>query len=67
LADAVIEKLTEDSNYGTKINGVDYSVTERKYAIFPQKSGTLTIKPLVLTAAVLSGGRPAFNSFLIPS
>ncbi len=63
LADAVIEKLAEDSNYNTRINGVDYSVTERKYAIFPQKSGALTIKPLVLTADVLANNRTLFNSF----
>ncbi len=63
LADAVIEKLADDRNYNTRINGVDYSVTERKYAIFPQKSGTLTIKPLVLTADVLANNRTMFNSF----
>ncbi|MDD5277162.1 MAG: BatD family protein [Methylovulum sp.] len=63
LADAVIEKLAEDSNFNTRINGVDYSVTERKYALFPQKSGTLTIKPLVLTADVLANNRTMFNSF----
>lgn len=66
LADAVIEKLTEDSNYNTKINGVEYSVIERKYAVFPQKSGTLTIKPLVLTAEVSANGRSTFNSFFNP-
>lgn len=63
LADAVIEKLGDDSNYNTQVNGVNYSVTERKYAIFPQKSGQLTIKPLVLTAEVLTGSRPSFNGF----
>ena len=63
LADAVIEKLGDDSNYNTQVNGVNYSVTERKYAIFPQKSGKLTIKPLVLTAEVLTSGRPSFNGF----
>ena len=63
LADAVIERLGEDSNYNRQVNGVNYSVTERKYAIFPQKSGRLTIKPLVLTAEVLTSGRPGFNSF----
>jgi hypothetical protein len=60
LADAVIEKLGDDSSYNTQVNGVNYSVTERKYAIFPQKSGQLTIKPLILTAEVLSGSRPQF-------
>ncbi|MDD1640560.1 MAG: BatD family protein, partial [Methylococcaceae bacterium] len=49
LADAVIERLGEDSSYNKQVNGENYSVTERRYAIFPQKSGQLTIKPLVLT------------------
>jgi hypothetical protein len=66
LPDAVIEKIGEDSNYNTEINGVAYSVTERKYAIFPQKSGTLMIKPLVLTAEILSNGRTVYNNFFSP-
>ena len=41
LTDAVVEKLGEDSNYNTVVNGVSYLVTERKYAIFPQKSGVM--------------------------
>ncbi|WP_305909749.1 BatD family protein [Methylomarinum sp. Ch1-1] len=63
LDDAVVEKLTEDSNYNTRINGVSYAVTERKYAIFPQQSGRLTIPPLTLTAEVVSGSRSRFNGF----
>jgi hypothetical protein len=63
LGDAVIEKLGDDSNYNTQINGVNYLVTERKYAIFPQKSGSITIKPLVLTAEVIASSRPNFNGF----
>ena len=63
LGDAVIEKLGDDSNYNTQINGVNYLVTERKYAIFPQKSGSVTIKPLVLTAEVVANSRPNFNGF----
>lgn len=63
LPDAVIEKLDEDSNYATKVNGVDYSVTERKYAIFPQKSGKVTIKPLVLTAEVVVNAQHGFSGF----
>lgn len=63
LADAVIEKLGDDSNYNTQINGVSYLVTERKYAIFPQKSGSVTIKPLMLTAEVMASNRPNFNGF----
>ncbi|MGZ8185491.1 MAG: BatD family protein [Methylobacter sp.] len=63
LTDAVIEKLGEDSNYNTQLNGVGYLVTERKYAVFPQKSGQMTIKPLVLTAEVVTGNRLGFNGF----
>ncbi|MDO9046972.1 MAG: BatD family protein [Methylobacter sp.] len=63
LSDAVIEKLGDDSNYNTQINGVNYLVTERKYSIFPQKSGSLTIKPLMLTAEVVANTRPNFNGF----
>ncbi len=63
LADAIIEQIGEDKNYNTELNGNTYLVTERKYAIFPQKSGTKTIKPLVLTANIVSNNRPSFNGF----
>jgi hypothetical protein len=63
LADAVIEKLGEDSNFNTVVNGVSYLVTERKYAVFPQKSGVMNIKPLFLTAAVIVNSQPDFRDF----
>ena len=63
LPDAVIEKLGEDSSFNTVVNGVSYLVTERKYAIFPQKSGVMTIKPLTLTAAVIMDRQPDFRDF----
>ncbi|MFA5983637.1 MAG: BatD family protein [Methylococcaceae bacterium] len=67
LNDAVVEKLgDEDIKYNTQINGVDYWVIERKYAIFPQKSGQLTIKPLTLNAQVITNNRPLFNGFFNP-
>jgi len=63
IRDALVEKLGEDNTYATQVDGVDYWVTERKYAIFPQQSGLLTIAPLTLTAEVLSSERPSFNGF----
>lgn len=63
LKDSVVEKLGEDSTYTTVIQGVNYWVTERKYAIFPQQSGTVTIAPLTLNAEVLVQHRPSFNGF----
>ncbi|PPD34482.1 MAG: hypothetical protein CTY19_04450 [Methylomonas sp.] len=63
IKDAVVEKLGEDNTYSTQVNGEDYWVTERKYAIFPQQSGLFTIAPLTLTAEVVSEQRPQFNGF----
>ena len=62
LSDAVVAKLDDDRNFAASVKGIDYSVTERKYAIFPQKSGKMTIKPLVLTAEVVSNARGFFNA-----
>jgi hypothetical protein len=62
LQDAVIEKLGEDAIYTTQLSGATYGVIERKYAIFPQKSGTSTIKPLVLNADVVARGKQSFFS-----
>jgi hypothetical protein len=62
LNDAVIEKLADDTNYTTQVSGVTYVVIERKYAIFPQKSGAAIIKPLILTADTVARSRQA-NSF----
>ncbi len=63
LKDAVIEKLGDDSHYSTQIQGLDYGVTERKYAIFPQQSGDMTITPLSLTAEILSQRHSRFGGF----
>jgi len=63
LADAVVEKLGDDSTYSKQINGVNYSVTERRYAIFPQKSGKASIKPVQLKAEVLANNGYNINSF----
>jgi hypothetical protein len=61
IADAVVTKLGEDKSYNKQINGTDYSVIERSYAIFPQKSGTLTIAPLTLTAAIVEDDQSGFG------
>lgn len=61
LNDAVVTKLGDDRNYRTQIKGVDYEVTERNYAIFPQKSGQITIPALTLTAAVLVDDQSSFS------
>ena len=63
VKDAVVEKLGEDSKYITQLAGVNYSVIERRYAIFPQQPGTLTIPSLKLDAQVLVQRNSRFNGF----
>lgn len=50
IKDALIERLGDDKRYSTTINGERYQVLERRYAIFPEKSGEL-----VIPAAVFNG------------
>lgn len=51
LQDAQVERLT-DATFDKVVDGRSYKVFERKYAIFPQKSGVLTIPQLVVKATV---------------
>ena len=49
VANALVEKLGEDSQYKTTVNGEPYQVLERHYAIFPEQSGPLVIPAVVFT------------------
>jgi len=53
--DVVVEDLGDIAQYQTKINDRAHLVLEKKYALFPQQSGTLTIGPI--PAAIQLGGR----------
>ena len=50
-SDAIIHKISEDS-YQTTRNGIRYDVFERRYAIFPQKSGSLKIHPMTFEGRI---------------
>jgi hypothetical protein len=56
-ADALVQQLGDKRNFSTERNGDTYAATEIRYAIFPQKSGSLPIPPLTLDAEVQAGGR----------
>ncbi|MBE9560688.1 MAG: protein BatD [Proteobacteria bacterium] len=61
--DAIIEKLSEE-NYKTTRNGISYDVFERRYAIFPQKSGQLKINPVTFEGRVNpTQARTIFDQF----
>jgi hypothetical protein len=51
--EAIVEKLGEDGQYQTTRGGRDFVVRERRYAIFPQQAGTLTIGPVTFEAMVI--------------
>ncbi|WP_460028861.1 BatD family protein [Methyloparacoccus murrellii] len=60
VPDAVVVKLEDDREYVTLRDGVQFRVDERRYAVFPQKSGPLTIGPVNLTAQL---GAASFGPF----
>jgi len=63
LTDALVEKLGEVKKYSINRDGIEYTVNELNYAIFPQKSGLINIPPMVLSADVVSRSRQRFNGF----
>lgn len=52
VADSVVQQLGSDETYSEIVDGIRYNVTERKFVIFPQSSGELTIPPVYFTATV---------------
>lgn len=59
--DAGVEKLEENKKYSKFINGRRYQVFEKRYAIFPQNAGTLTIEPAVLDVQYIEAMRTFRN------
>ena len=52
---AVVEKIGEDRSYDTRRQGDLFGVVERKYAIYPQGSGRLTIGPMIFQGQISRG------------
>ena len=65
-ADAIIEKLGQVANYQKMINGIPYSVSELRFAVYPQHSGTLTFEPVVFEGRVANAKRSSslFDQFM---
>jgi hypothetical protein len=51
--EAIVEKIGEDRAYSTTRGGRYFDVRERRYAVFPQESGALTIGPVTFEAMVI--------------
>jgi hypothetical protein len=63
-ADALVQRLGDGREYQQMRGGERYTVTEYRYAIFPQKSGPLRIDPVVLNAQLAPAGTTRFNPFM---
>ncbi len=59
--DALVERLGGDRSFQTLRNGQAYSVIERRYAIYPQKSGQFRSAPVVFDGDVIEGGGGFFS------
>ncbi len=61
---ASIQQVGEDNSYQTQRDGYRYGVVERRYLIYPEQAGTLTIPALTLQAQVADTSR--FSNFGAP-
>lgn len=57
LDNAQVQKLGEDTRYQSQRHGRNYNVIERRYAVFPERSGVLQIPSLQLAGWVGGSAR----------
>ena len=55
MPEALVERLGEPRTYEKTINGIRHGVIEVRYALFPQKSGELTIPAQLFSATTVTG------------
>ncbi|CAK0781890.1 conserved exported hypothetical protein [Gammaproteobacteria bacterium] len=63
--DLVVERLGDGSEYQTSRDGRRYAVVERRYALYPQKSGPFTIDPVRFDGSVVERSRGRNNFFML--
>ncbi len=63
-SDVLVKPFGKDVNSNETRNGRSYQVIERKYLLFPQKSGKLSLDGPVLDAEVADGGNDPFDNML---
>jgi len=65
--DAIIEQLGQVASYQKLVNGMPYSVSELRFAVYPQHSGTLTFKPILFEGRIPSArSNSLFDQFMQP-
>lgn len=63
---AVVRQIGKDRDYHSTRNSRNYRIIERRYVLFPQESGEITISPPVFSGAVVTKSRAGdpFSSFM---
>ena len=61
--DVVVKALEEERRSEQQRNGQRYEVVEKRFVVYPQKSGPLTIKPAEVTAQVVKRNFSLFDNF----
>jgi len=65
--DAIIKQLGQVASYQKLVNGMQYSVSELRFAVYPQHSGTLTFKPIRFEGRLPSArSNSLFDQFMQP-
>lgn len=64
--ETVIERLGDDQQYKTRRATGTFTVLERRYALFPQRSGTLRIPPILFEGEITKRPTSPFGMFDIP-
>ncbi len=62
MSDALVERLGEPRTYEKDINGIRHGVIEIRYALFPQKSGTLSIPAQLFSATTVASNGDYYGS-----
>jgi len=63
INDVIMEQTGEDKQYNKIVNNQTYTVIERNYSLFPQKSGTLTIPAIRFEAMQALSPNAGFGGF----
>lgn len=61
-SNAIVTQLDKGTTYSTNRNGRNYTVLERHYALFAEKSGTLEVNPIIFSGRDNSSRR-SFSMF----
>lgn len=59
----IVQAINKGANYNTQRNGKAYQVLERKYAIFAENSGQLSLSPIIFEGEVTDNSRQSFSMF----